>query len=459
MSKLIGDQVYYGWKIVAAILVLLTFSSGLSFYNHAIYLNALASQPAFNVQTASFAVSIFFLSGGITGLGVAKWVQDYDPRYCIIGGAIISCIALTALAYVDTVWQLFLVYAFFGCGFSASSLIPATTLVTRWFRRKRAMALSIASTGLSLGGVILTPLSVILVDSVGFARATPVLGVVYLLGVIPVTWIWLRPSPESMGVGIDGDPIEAKPGMAAGQPGSTTAAATAVESGPGIEASGHAVEGRSHAVERSGHAVERSGHLSQHAGLEGISFRDARRERFFWGVSLAYIFLLMAQVGGIAHQYGLARELLSESSTAIAVAILPVASIIGRLIGGWAIDRMSIRVFAVGMMVLQAASLGLLSAGFSIITLCLGLALFGTTVGNLLMLQPLLIAEAFGVKDYARIFSVCNLMSSWGTAIGPALLGLVYAASQNAYALSYTIAAIASCLGLVLFLYGGRLKN
>lgn len=38
--------IYYGWKIVAAILFTLTFSSGLSFYNHSIYLNALAATPA-----------------------------------------------------------------------------------------------------------------------------------------------------------------------------------------------------------------------------------------------------------------------------------------------------------------------------------------------------------------------------------------------------------------------------
>lgn len=49
--------IYYGWKIVAAILFTLTFSSGLSFYNHSIYLNALAATPAFTVQTASIAVS------------------------------------------------------------------------------------------------------------------------------------------------------------------------------------------------------------------------------------------------------------------------------------------------------------------------------------------------------------------------------------------------------------------
>ena len=65
MEKMNGsnaEQMYYGWKIVAAILTVLTFTSGLSFYNHAIYLNALATQPAFNVSTASTAVSIFFFS-------------------------------------------------------------------------------------------------------------------------------------------------------------------------------------------------------------------------------------------------------------------------------------------------------------------------------------------------------------------------------------------------------------
>ncbi|HAJ77058.1 MAG TPA: hypothetical protein DCM64_11470 [Gammaproteobacteria bacterium] len=190
---------------------------------------------------------------------------------------------------------------------------------------------------------------------------------------------------------------------------------------------------------------------------DGKTFKEARHGKFFWGVSFAYIFLMMAQVGGIAHQYGLARELLTDAQTAVAVAILPVASIVGRLVGGWLVDRMSIRIFAIAMMVLQATSLSLLSSGFSITTLCLGLALFGITVGNLLMLQPLLIAEAFGVREYAKIFSVSNLMSSWGTAIGPALLGFAFTASNNLYGMPYAIAAGAGVVGLVLFLLGGKI--
>ncbi len=411
-----GDgKLYYGWKIVWALLVQLTFTSGLSFYNHAIYLNALAEKPAFDVQSASAAVSVFFLSGGITGLYVARWVQNYDPRLCITGGALLASLSLGSLPWVNTIWQLFIVYVLFGAGFAASALLPATTLITRWFRRRRAMALSIASTGLSLGGVLLTPLSVLLVDQFGFEIAAPILGVMFTLGVIPVAWIWLRPYPESLGLHVDGDEVN------------ESAQSESSDTQSPIES--------------------------------GISYGDALGGRFFWCVSIAYVFLMMAQVGGIAHQYGLAREQLSDAQTAIAVAILPVASIVGRLIGGWLVDRMSIRIFSIGMMILQATSLAMLAGGFSVISLCVGLFMFGASVGNLLMLQPLILAEAFGVKDYPRIFSVSNLMSSLGTSIGPALMGIVYSTSGDNYAVPYAVIATAGAIGLALFLAGGKIEH
>ena len=67
------------------------------------------------------------------------------------------------------------------------------------------MALAVASTGLSLGGVILTPVTALLVSSLGFTLAAPIIGAFYIIGIVPVTWIWLRSDPESMGLNIDGD--------------------------------------------------------------------------------------------------------------------------------------------------------------------------------------------------------------------------------------------------------------
>lgn len=411
--------VYYGWKIVAAILVMLTFVTGLSFYNHAVILNALSRLPAFTVQTASAAVSLFFLAAGAAGVGVARWIQHTDVRVCITAGAVVCGISLTLLALVEAVWQLYAVYMLFGVGFAASNLIPATTLVTRWFQRKRAMALAVASTGLSLGGVAITPLCALLVESIGLQRAAPYMGLLYLAGVIPVTWIWLRPDPASMGLGVDGTEIPPSP--------ATDAPVATAMPAP--------------------------------AATDGMPWREARKGRFFWGLSTAYIFLMLAQVGGISHQYGLARELLDDAHTALVVAILPIGSILGRLAGGWIVEQASTRAFALFMMVLQVISLSVLALGFGVVGLCIGLALFGITVGNLLMLQPLLIAEAFGVRDYARIFSVNNLMSSWGTASGPVLLGIVYTAADNHFGMAYALAALAGLLGLVLFLAGGPVRQ
>jgi MFS family permease len=413
----INQRIYYGWVVVAAILVILTFVTGLSFYNHAVILNALAKQPNFTVESASLAVSLFFLSGGFTGLWVAKLLNRFDPRVCISLGAILGGFALFSLAYVNEVWQLFCVYVVFGMGFAGSALIPATTLVTRWFRGKRAMALSIASTGLSLGGVIVTPLSATLVGRLGLATAAPILGVIYIVGVVPIAWLLLRPSPESLAI-VPPARFEA----------------------PKISPPTSSEQNKTYSE-------------------DGHSFQQAIRIRFFWCFSSAYLFLMLAQVGGIAHQYGLARETLTESQTALAVAILPIASIIGRLIGGWIVDQVSMRTFAVVVMVMQVCALVTLGLGSGVLVLCIGLALFGSTVGNLLMLQPLLVSEAFGIREYARIFSVSNLLTSWGTAAGPWILGLVYGLSSNHYGSAYLVAAVAGLLGLLLFVSGGKVNQ
>lgn len=403
---------FYGWKVVWGLLFILTFATGLSFYNHAVILNALAADPAFTVQSASLAVSLFFLASGFTGIWVARWVQRYDLRYCMTFGAVLCAASLAALGGVRSVWQLCLVYVLFGAGFCASNLIPATTLVTRWFQRRRALALSVASTGLSLGGVVVTPVCALLVESLGMTVAGPIMGALYLIGVIPATWLILRPDPGAMGLMPDGDPPKVT--------------------------STHPADPVVPAVDQA-HPLEVS-----------------QGRRFFWGMNASFIFLMLGQVGGIAHQYGLAREQLSESETALAVAIVPIASIIGRLVGGWLVTGVSMYRFAVAMMLLQVVALSFLAVGANTLTLYMGLAFFGITVGNLLMLQPLLIAEAFGVQDYPRIFSLNSLISSWGTASGPLLLGAVYAANGNAYSMAYGAAAVSGVLGLMCFLAGGR---
>ena len=140
---------YYGWKIVAALFVVMCFTSGLGFYIHSVLLQALVSEKGFAITDISGAVSIFFSSG----VGISILIDRYDVRYVMVGGALLASVTLSAIGYVSEIWQVYALYLFFGIGFSASGLLPATTLIARWFIDKRALAMSVSTTGLSVGGV------------------------------------------------------------------------------------------------------------------------------------------------------------------------------------------------------------------------------------------------------------------------------------------------------------------
>jgi hypothetical protein len=79
------------------------------------------------------------------------------------------------------------------------------------------------------------------------------------------------------------------------------------------------------------------------------------------------------------------------------------------------------------------------------------------SMGNVLMLQPLLLVEAFGLRDYGRIYSLSQLLTAIGVAGGPMLVGAISAATAG-YTVPYLVVAAASLGGFALLLLSGRLQ-
>ena len=84
--------------------------------------------------------------------------------------------------------------------------------------------------------------------------------------------------------------------------------------------------------------------------------------------------------------------------------------------------------------------------------------LFGLMVGNVLVLHPLLLAEAFGVADYPRIYARSQLVLSLGYAFGPFLLGWLRD-NAGGYRTSYLVAAGLSAVGVIMYALGTRLAS
>jgi MFS family permease len=402
-------RIFYGWYVVAAIFLVQTTGAGLCFYNLSVLLDAFVVERGFPVAQASFATASFFVASGIAGVIAGRLIDRFDPRFVIAASGCLSALALGCVGLLRETWQLYVFYVALGFSYGGCGLVPGATIVTRWFHARRALAISIASTGLSLGGVLLTPLSAFAIRKLGLAGAAPWLAAAFFLGVVPVTLLLVRASPHAMGLLPDG------------------------------------------ATRREGEAAPQAAYSA--------SFSEARRSGFFIGVTAAYVFALGAQVGAIAHVFRLASTRVDAHTAALAVALIASSSLIGRLAGGWLlVAKAPARAFALTLIVMQAAALAVLALASAKGVLLLGAVLFGLAVGNVLMMQSLLLAEAFGTREYGRIYSTSQFFTVIGVASGPALVGLLFETSGN-YTIPYLSTAAASLVGFTILLLAGPART
>jgi MFS family permease len=396
-------RTFYGWYVAYALCLVSTTTAGLAFYNISVLLDALVTERAFPVTVASVASGLFFVASGTAGVLAGYLIDRIDARFVVIVSACISALALGCVGLLHEPWHLYAFYLLFGFAFGGCGLVPISTIVARWFNVRRPQALAIASTGLSLGGVVLTPLSAIAIKQLGLAGAAPWLGLAFFLGVVPATALIVRARPQAMGLEPDG-------------------------------------------IDRRSDGAD--------SVLPGVPFGEAWRTRYYAAVTGAYVFALGAQVGGIAHLYRLANTRADEHVAAIAVALFAAVSLAGRLASGWLLMKVSLRAFSLALMASQAATLALLAYAESRLAILAGTALFGLTSGTILMMQQLLLADAFGTREYGRIYSVSMLLTVAGVAAGPALVGLISEAAGG-YTLAFLAIAAASLLGCAVMALGG----
>lgn len=377
-------RIFPGWWVVAAVFIVLSAASGLIFYGLAVYLDALTDEQPFSTTSVSLATSVFFIVAGVAGRVIAPINETRDIRLVIAVGAILGGASLAFLGTVDSLIELYAVYVALALGFAMAGLLPATTLVTRWFHGRRALALAIASTGLSVGGLTYTQFAAWLIADRGLADASPILGLVFLVSIL-ATLPLLIPSPAHRGLEPEG---------------------------------------------------------AENAANDGIEYDIAIRTRFFVIVLIGFILAMGAQVGGLSQIANLGSERVDSSTGALAVSAIAVGSVIGRLVGGSFADRLPLVTFTIVLALVQGVTLIGIAFADGRIALVVVAFCFGTTIGNLLMLQPLLIASAFGVTAYPRIFAFQQLVVTVGIAGGPLLLGALRDASS--YRASYVVSGLLS---------------
>ena len=197
-------DIYYGYYLVAAAFMAQFVSIGVISYVMGPFMLPMIDELGWTRAEFTLSRSISQIVMGIGGFFIGVYVDRIGARPLMFIGTAVLAISLAAHSLVNELWHWFLLnglVATLGCALIGNLVVNVT--MAKWFVEKRGQVVAWAAMGVSLGGVIITPGSIYLIDELGWRDAWVVLAVLATLLMIPTAAI-MRRAPEDHGLHPDG---------------------------------------------------------------------------------------------------------------------------------------------------------------------------------------------------------------------------------------------------------------
>lgn len=369
-------SLFYGWVVVAGCFVALMATSGVQ-NTFGLFFKPLTGEMGWDRSSLSMSMSLNLILYGISQPIMGQLADRFGARKVMLTSLIIIGIAVTLLGTATDVWQVHLYYGIIAAlGFSGVAPVTISAVVTRWFVRRRGLALSIATTGMAAGQIVIIPLSMYLILLFGWRVTTLWLAGIASLLILPVVALTIKASPAEVGAQPDGDQ-----GLVAAEK----------RSGPQQPA-----------------PVERP-----------VPLKFALRQRAFWQLSVGFFFCGFSWSLILTHLVPFALDAgISEMLTANALSFMSIISVVCSIAMGALSDRYGRNVLLGLVYFVRALSFIMLPWVSTVSLLYLFAAIHGSGRLASVPMTSAMTGDQFGRASVGTVFGTILLAHQLGAALG-----------------------------------------
>jgi MFS family permease len=302
-------------------------------------------------------------------------VDRFGPRRVIAVSFVLEASIMASFYVLGTSLLLFYArYAAFAIFATGTTHVAFASLISRWFDRRRGLALGIALAGFGLGGVFWSLVAQALFDRLGWREAFPAMSLIIALVTLPILLLVVRDTPQSMGLNVDGDVDE-------------------------LDANARKVA---------------------KAELTGMALREAARTRHYWIMVVSFCLIGLGVQSVMLHLVPYLRTRGESPQTAAAVqASLWAVLVVGRVAAGWLMDRFFAPRVGFAFLLLPIGGIAVLALGASGIVALVSAMMVGLAAGAEVDVVAFLTGRYFGLRHYSLIYSTYFSAFAFGAGIGP----------------------------------------
>ena len=385
-------RIFFGWYMVAASIATNTIFSAAYFQGFGVLIIPIERTFGWDRWVVSAAMSLRQLESGIVSPAVGFLLDRYSSRKLIFWSAVIAAFGFIGLGYTNGIVGFFLFFVIVSLGASGvSHAVTWPVIISRWFRRKRGLAIGLAVTGPIFGSPIVI-LNAQIVEASGWRALLVGYGILVLVGVTLLSML-VRDRPEPYGLRPDGDPPE---------------------------------EGAS--TERLTGSTLRSPEI-------GLTLNAVLRTKEFWLFSIYLAGTFTVNSAFQVHMIPYFQQDIGFTAAlaALIMSLVFIMSGIGRIGGGYLLDRMDYRLVLAAVAAMMGFSLLYLQiVDVHTVSATLPFALlFGISFGCLVPMRGAVGSTMFGTRAIGGILGLLQGGSVAAGVIGPLVMGIIFDLNGN----------------------------